>query len=98
MILYRLRNTKEGRRREEFPVGTLDFREGQVIVEVSDRQLSKQVKALFGETFRVREARGQVDTYLGHAWVDLVPGNERHFDEGLRRLVRLSLSCEGEDG
>ena len=91
MILYRLRNTKEGRKREEFPVGTLFFSDGQVRAEVSDRSLQKRIQQLFSESFRVRVVRGSPDTFLAHAWVTLEPGSEQHFDEGLRRLVHLEL-------
>lgn len=96
MILYRLRNTKEGRKREEFPVGTVSFREGQTCIEVSDRALSKRIGQLFAETFRVRVVRGTPETFLSHAWLSLEPGTEQHFDEGLRRLVHLELDVVDE--
>ncbi|MBT9586317.1 hypothetical protein IV102_23445 [bacterium] len=94
MILYRLRSTREGRKRDEFPSGSITFEEGQVRLDVPDRNLAKSIVALFQENFRVREMRGSLDTFLGHAWVVLRPGSEQHYDEGLRHLVRLNLVAE----
>ena len=94
MIVYRVRNTKEGRKRDEFPAGTLEFREGQLLLEVPDRALASRIQKLFQEPFRVRVVRGSTDTYLAHSWTQLEPGDERHFDEGLRRLIQLNLTVE----
>lgn len=91
MILYRLRTTREGRKREEFPAGTLTYRDGQTVVDVPDKVLSKKIQQLFAESYSVRVVRGTAETYLAHAWVTLEPGSEQHFDEGLRRLVHLEL-------
>jgi hypothetical protein len=91
MILYRLRNTREGRKREELPAGTLTFEGGQLVLDVPDRKLAQRILALFGETYRVRAVRGSPETFFAHTWIDLPPGSEQHFDEGLRRLVRLEL-------
>jgi len=94
IVLYRLRTTKEGRKREEFPAGSLDFQEGKLVLEVPDRTLAKNITRLFEETYQVRVVRGSAETFLGHAWQNLEPGSEQHFDEGLRRLVRLNLVVE----
>ena len=91
MILYRLRNTREGRKRDEFPSGTIAFENGQLLLDVPDRNLARSIVKLFEESFRVREVRGSTDTFLGHCWVMLQPGGEQHYDEGLRQLVRLNL-------
>jgi len=61
---------------------------------VPDRSLAKSIQKHFQESFRVRAVRGSLETFLGHAWVDLLPGTEQHFDEGLRQLVRLNLVTE----
>lgn len=94
MILYRLRSTREGRKRDEFPSGEIHYENGSVRVDVPDRNLAKSVQKHFQESFRVRAVRGSLDTFLGHAWVDLHPGSEQHFDEGLRQLVHLNLIAE----
>lgn len=94
MIVYRLRNTKEGRKRDEFPSGELHYQNGSVQLDVPDRTLAKSIQKHFQESFRVRAVRGSLETFLGHAWVDLHPGTEQHFDEGLRQLVRLNLVAE----
>jgi hypothetical protein len=91
MILYRLRTTREGRKREEFPAGTLTFEDGKTVVDVYDKVLRAKIQQLFAEQYRVRVVRGTPDTYLAHAWITLEPGSEQHFDEGLRRLVHLEL-------
>jgi hypothetical protein len=94
MILYRLRSTREGRKRDEFPSGSVEFVDGQVRLDVPDRNLARSIQALLQETFRVREVRGTPETFLGHAWIELSPGSEQHFDEALRHLVRLNLVAE----
>lgn len=94
MIVYRLRNTKTGRKRDEFPAGTLDFADGQLHLDIPDRALARRIQGLFSETYQVRVVRGSCETFLAHAWVDLEPGSEQHFDEGLRRMVRLDLDVE----
>ncbi len=94
MILYRLRNTREGRKRDEFASGEIHYENGSVQVDVPDRSLAKSIQKHFQESFRVRAVRGSLETFLGHAWVDLLPGTEQHFDEGLRQLVRLNLVTE----
>ncbi len=96
MILYRVRNTREGRKRDEFPVGTLNFRDGKLVLEVPDRGLASRIERLFQEPFRVRVVRGSTDTFLSHAWIEIEPGDERHYDEGLRRLIQLDLTAEEE--
>lgn len=93
-VVYRLRSTREGRKREEFPAGTLDWGEGGLHLDIPDRTLSRSIKSLFGEVFRVRAVRGGPETFLGHSWLQLEPGSEQHFDEALRRLVRLNLVVE----
>jgi len=94
MILYRLRSTREGRKRDEFPSGTIDFVEGQVQLDVPDKELARAIHKLLQESFRVRAVRGSTETFLGHAWITLEPGSEQHFDEALRHLVRLNLMAE----
>ncbi|MBX3169620.1 MAG: hypothetical protein KF760_19615 [Candidatus Eremiobacteraeota bacterium] len=94
MILYRLRNTREGRKRDEFASGEIHYQNGSVHLDVPDRSLAKSVQKHFLESFRVRAVRGSLETFLGHAWIDLLPGSEQHFDEGLRQLVRLNLIAE----
>lgn len=94
IVLYRLRTTKEGRKREEFPAGSLDFQDGKLLLEVPDRALAKSITRLFDEAYQVRVVRGSTETFLSHAWKTLEPGSEQHFDEGLRRLVRLNLVVE----
>lgn len=97
MILYRLRNTRSGRRRDEFPAGSLDFVDGRLALEVHDKALSKKLSALFAETYRVRRVCGSPETFLGHTWVDLQPGSEQHYHEGLRRLIHLDLMVDDEN-
>lgn len=94
MIIYRLRNTREGRKRDEFPSGEIHFADGAVRVDVPDRNLARSLQKHFQETFRVRAVRGSLETFLGHSWVELQPGSEQHFDEGLRQLVHLNLIAE----
>ena len=92
-VLYPMRSTREGRKVGEFPVGSVVFRDGQVLVDVPDRKLQSRLEALFGETYRVRRVQGGWETALAHSWEELPPGSERHFDEGLRRLLRLDLTA-----
>lgn len=94
MILYRLRSTREGRKRDEFPSGEIFYEAGGMRLDVPDRNLAKSIQKHFQESFRVRAVRGTLDTFLGHAWIELEPGSEQHFDEGLRQLVRLNLVAE----
>ncbi|MBS2034939.1 hypothetical protein JST97_08120 [bacterium] len=94
MILYRLRSTREGRKRDEFPSGEIHYENGSVILDVPDRALAKSIQKHFQESFRVRAVRGSLETFLGHTWIDLHPGSEQHFDEGLRQLVHLNLIVE----
>ena len=94
MILYRLRNTREGRKRDEFASGEVHYENGSVRLEVPDRNLAKSIQKHFQECFRVRAVRGSLETFLSHAWIELQPGTEQHFDEGLRQLVRLNLVAE----
>jgi len=94
MILYRLRSTREGRKRDEFPSGEIFFDENGLRLDVPDRTLSKSISKHFQENFRVRAVRGTTETFLSHAWISLEPGSEQHFDEGLRQLVRLNLVAE----
>ncbi len=94
MILYRLRTTREGRKRDEFPSGHIFFEEGQVRLDVPDRPLAKSIRTHMLESFRVRAVRGSTDTFLSHTWVTLEPGSEQHFDEAIRQLVRLNLVAE----
>ena len=95
MILYRLRVTREGRKRDEFPSGSIFFEAGQLRLDVPDRQLARSIQNLFQEPFQVRSVRGSTDTFLSHSWVTLQPGSEQHFDEAVRQLVRLNLVLEG---
>lgn len=96
MILYRLRSTREGRKRDEFPSGSIHFREGRLELDVPDRNLARSILKHMGESYRVREVRGSPETFLGHAWITLFPGTEQHFDEAVRQLVRLNLVAEEE--
>ena len=95
MILYRLRSTREGRKRDEFPSGEIFFDENGLRLDMPDRNLAKTIHKHFQECFRVRAVRGTLETFLGHAWISLEPGSEQHFDEGLRQLVHLNLVAEG---
>ena len=91
VAIYPMRQTKEGRKQGEFPVGSLELVEGQVVVDIPDRRLASQVRDLFCNVFRVRRMLGGMETAMAHTWEDLLPGGERHFDEGVRRLLRLDL-------
>jgi hypothetical protein len=94
VILYRLRNTREGRKRDEFASGEIHYADGSVQLDVPDRNLARSIQKHFQESFRVRAVRGSLETFLSHTWIDLLPGTEQHFDEGLRQLVRLNLIVE----
>jgi len=96
VVLYPVRYTKEGRRLGEFPVGTVVLAEGQIVVDVPDKKIRAKVEELFGQPFKVRVPRGNVETVLGHSWQELSPGHPLHFQEGLRRLLRLDLMARQE--
>lgn len=96
MILYRLRNTREGRKRDEFPSGSIRYTEGRLELDVPDKTLARSILKHMGENFRVREVRGSPETFLSHAWITLHPGTEQHYDEAVRQLVRLNLVAEEE--
>lgn len=94
MILYRLRTTREGRKRDEFPSGEIYYKDGAIHLEVADRNLAKTIQSHFQQCFKVRAVRGSQETFLGHTWLELSPGSEHHFDEGIRQLVHLNLHAE----
>ena len=78
MILYRLRSTREGRKRDEFPSGEIFYEAGGMRLDVPDRNLAKSIQKHFQESFRVRAVRGTPDTFLGHAWIELEPVSYTH--------------------
>ena len=90
-VLLPLRNSKEGRKRGEFPLGTVSYREPQIEMEVPDRRTCARLREHFSQTYRVRIFRGAEENVMAHGFEELAPGSERHFDEGLRRLPRLDL-------
>lgn len=96
MVLYPVKYTKEGRRHGEFPVGTVMLAGGQIVVDVPDKKLRAKVEELFAQPFKVRVSLGNVETVLGHSWREVAPGHPLHFQEGLRRLLRLDLMARQE--
>ncbi len=96
MVLYPVKYTKEGRRLGEFPVGTVDLTDGRIVVDVPDKKIRGKVEELFGQPFKIRVPRGSAETVLGHSWQEVGPGHPQHFQEGLRRLLRVDLMARHE--
>lgn len=90
-VILPVRSTKEGRKRGEFPVGTVHFADSLVHFEVPDRRICERLRKHFSQDFRVRVFRGSGDNIMAHGFESLPAGNERHFDEALRRLLRLDF-------
>lgn len=90
-LLYPMRNTKEGRKPGEFHVGTCTFQNGRVALDVPDKKMSIRLQQHFALPLRVRFFDGVADNVMAHGFEELAPGTPEHFEEGLRRLLRLDL-------
>lgn len=92
MILYPLRDTRDGRQPGEFPVGTVSWNAAEgIVLEVPDRELFATLHRHFSRPLQARRAQGSPTSVLTHDWVDLAPGTEGHFREALARLHRLGV-------
>ncbi|MFA7480368.1 MAG: hypothetical protein WC314_07675 [Vulcanimicrobiota bacterium] len=89
-MLYGYIRTSQGRKRSEFPLGTLEWRD-KVILNIRDRSLRDKLNTYFQEPLWVPLPLGDSDALMGHTWDRLEPGDEEHFMEALKRLHRLDL-------
>ena len=96
LVIYPILNGKEGRKRGEYPLGTLSFGAGGCEIDIPDRKVASRVRSLLSETFSVRVFAGSGETFMAHRFEQLEPGDERHFDEALRRLICLDLLAVDE--
>lgn len=97
MNLYPLVQTKDGRVKGEFPVGTLNWDGENVTFRVGDRATRDKLEKLFRSPLRIRCPLGDHETALGHYWKEIAPGSDEHFLECARRLHQLHLKLEFED-
>ena len=89
-MLYGFRRTSAGRKRSEFPLGTIDW-DGSLVMNVRDRHLRDRLKEYFEKPLWVPVPLGDQDRLMGHSWERLEPGDEEHFFEALKRLHREDL-------
>lgn len=90
-MLYSLRKTAQGRLKGEFPLGSVRWENGGLIVEVRDRTVRDTLREYFRQPVWVPLPLGDGQTVLGHTWECLEPGDEEHFLEAARRLYRIDL-------
>lgn len=90
MILYGYKRTSKGRKRSEFPVGSIDW-DGKLVLQVRDRTLRESIRDYFKEPIWVPLPLGDEDMIMGHTWECLQAGDEEHFLEAVKRLHKKDL-------
>jgi hypothetical protein len=90
MMLYGFKRSSKGRKRSEFPLGTLEWH-GKLVLNVRDRSLRERLKTFFEQPIWVPVPLGDEDRLMGHSWDCLEPGDEEHFFEAVKRLHREDL-------
>ena len=90
-LLYPLRSLKEGRKQGEFHLGTCTFENGQLVLDVPDKKMTARLRQHFSSPLRVRVFDGQGEVVMAHRFQELAPGTQEHFEEGLRRLLRVDI-------
>ena len=90
MMIYGYKRSAKGRKRSEFPLGSLEW-DGKLILNVRDRTLREKLKSYFEQPLWVPTPLGDSDSLMGHTWDKLEPGDEEHFFEAVKRLHREEL-------
>lgn len=93
-VVYPLVNGREGRKKGEFPVGTIEVEEGAVKLECPDYAIHRRLENLFCSSLRVRRPLGGPDGALTYGWIELEPGSDEHFSEAAARLHQLGFEAE----
>lgn len=90
MKLYPFKRTSKGRKRGEFPLGSVDWDDG-LKIDVRDRTLRESLREYFAQPIWVPLPMGDEDELMGHTWECIEAGDEEHFFEAVRRLHRRDL-------
>lgn len=93
MMLYAYKRTSKGRQRSEFPLGSVEWK-GELVINVRDRTLRESLRAYFEEALWVPIPLGDENRVMGHTWEQLVPGDEEHFFEAVKRLHRRDMVAD----
>ena len=90
MMLYPYKQTSKGRKRGEFPIGSISWDDG-LKIEIRDRSMRESLKEYFAKEVWVPLPMGDEDCLMGHTWECLEAGDEDHFYEAVRRLHQKDL-------
>ena len=90
MMIYGYKRSPKGRKRSEFPLGSLEW-DDKLILNVRGRTLREKLKTYFEQPLWVPIPLGDSDNLMGHTWDKLEPGDEEHFLEAVKRLHREEL-------
>lgn len=90
MMIYGFKRSSKGRKRSEFPLGSLEW-DGKLVLNVRDRSLRERLLQFFEKPIWVPVPLGDEDRLMGHAWDCLEPGDEEHFFEAVKRLHSQDL-------
>lgn len=92
--LYPLVKTKDGRRRGEFPLGTLSLNnDGEINIYCPDAQTATKLRLHFSSPISVRRSLGSQASVVFHSWETISPGDDDYFEEALSRLHWLNLAA-----
>ncbi|MBQ7502974.1 hypothetical protein IJT93_09780 [bacterium] len=93
-VIYPLVSGREGKKRGEFPVGSVSFEDGSISLECPDYAINRRLEGLFCSSLRVRRPLGSPEGVLTYGWTELEPGSEEHFYEAAARLHLLGFEAE----
>ncbi len=92
--IYPLVKTKDGRRRGEFPLGTLSrSNDGEIKVDCPDAQTATKLRLHFSSPISVRRSLGSQASVVFHSWETINPDDDDYFEEALSRLHWLNLAA-----
>ena len=89
-VVFPLRASKEGRKRGEYPLGTVEFSLPDILFDIPDRKVLARLRKHFSQNYKIPVFAG-TEGVMAHRFEELEPADEGHFEEGLRRLVRLDM-------
>ena len=90
LVVFPLRSGKEGRKRGEYALGTMENGPSDIAFDIPNRNTLSRLRKHFSETYKIRVFAG-AEGLMAHRFEELAPATEGHFEEGLRRLVHIDM-------
>ncbi len=92
--VFRYRIVQGQLKLDEFPVGMLRFRDGQVEIDIRDRKLQKKLDALYQQSFITRKPLGSINQIVSLKLEEVEPGSLEHFKAFLGAIRDFELTAK----